>query len=215
MTAKASRRAILAWGAVVLGARRALAESDADAKKARVLAEVSAARSTLHTLVGPFTQVRTVGLLSARVRSTGTLTFVRPDRLRWELSPPDAVTYWVTPEALAYRGRAGSGSVRASNPKAAAALDDLRTLLGGDLAHLSERYDLAVSGPDEGPFTFDATPKAGVATGGTHLTFVLSSDRVTPMSATIVEGPRDRTEITFGVLTKNADVDPALLRPPS
>ena len=89
--------------------------------------------------LGPFTQERTIGILAAKVRSTGTLTLVRPDRLRWELAPPDDVVYWVTPEGLAYKSptRQGQGP-RERQPavKIAAALDDLRTLLGGDLGAL-------------------------------------------------------------------------------
>ena len=71
---------------------------------------------------------------SPAARSTGFFTLVRPDRLRWELAPPDDVVYWVTPEGLAYKSAAGQGKVPAASQKIAAALGDLRILLGGDLA---------------------------------------------------------------------------------
>jgi outer membrane lipoprotein-sorting protein len=142
------------------------------------------------------------------------MTLVRPDRLRWELAPPDEIVYWVTPEGLAYRSRAGSGVVRGSTAKVAASLDDMRVLLGGDLAQLSSRYDLTVSGPDDGPFTFEASPRPGVTAAVQHLTFTIAADRVTPVRTVLVEGPKDRTEIDFGVLAKNVAVDPALVRTP-
>jgi outer membrane lipoprotein-sorting protein len=194
---------------------RAQAAPRDDARRDRLIAEIAKARSSLRTLVGPFTQTRSIGLLAAKVRSTGTLTLVRPDRLRWELAPPDEVVYWVTPEGLAYRSRSGSGIVHGTNAKVTAALDDLRVLLGGDLSLLGARYDLTVSGADDGPLTFDASPRPGAVGVAAHLTFTLAPDRVTPVSATIVEGARDRTEIVFGALEKNVAVDPARVRPPS
>ncbi len=213
-----SRRGVLA-GAVLLvaGARPGFAEPPVrdDARRDRLIAEITKARASLRTLVGPFVQSRTIGLLTTKVRSTGTLTLVRPDRLRWELAPPDEVTYWVTPEGLAYRNKTGGGTVRGTDAKIAAALGDLRVVLGGDLSQLSARYDLTVSGSEDGPLTFDAVPRAGAVGTAAHLTFTLASDRVTPVSTSIVEGPKDRTEIVFGTLEKNVPVDPARVRPPS
>jgi hypothetical protein len=210
-----SRRTILALGLALGVPGTARAEERDDARRDRLIAEIARARASLKTLVGPFVQSRSIGLLAAKVRSTGTLTLVRPDRLRWELSPPDEIVYWVTPEGLAYRSRSGAGTVRGATARVAAALDDLRVLLGGDLAGLSTRYDLTVSGADDGPLTFDASPRPGAIGVAAHLTFTVGPDRVTPMSATIVEGPRDRTEIVFGTLEKNVTVDPARVRPPS
>jgi hypothetical protein len=90
----------------------------------------------VRTLQGPFVQTRSIGLLATDVRSTGTLVLVRPDRLRWELAPPDAVTFFVGPDGLAYKGATGQGHAMPPNARIAAALDDLRTLLGGDLTKL-------------------------------------------------------------------------------
>jgi outer membrane lipoprotein-sorting protein len=219
VTPRLLRRAAVAAGLLltVVTSTRARGQPTSgpdDARRDRLIGEIAKARSSLKTLVGPFTQTRTIGLLSAKVRSTGTMTLVRPDRLRWELAPPDEIVYWVTPEGLAYRSREGSGSVRGSTAKVAASLDDMRVLLGGDLAELSSRYDLTVSGPDAGPFTFDAAPRVGMTAAVQHLTFTIAADRVTPVRAVLVEGPKDRTEIDFGTLAKNVAVDPALVRPP-
>jgi outer membrane lipoprotein-sorting protein len=179
----------------------------------RALADVARARANVTTLTGPFTQERTIGLLAAKVRSTGTLTLVRPDRLRWDLAPPDDVVYWVTPEGLAYRSPTGQGKVPSASQKIAAGLDDLRILLGGDLAALRTRYDLSGTchGPDR--VTFRATPKAGTPSSFQELRFTLAPDLVSPETATIVEGPRDRTEIRFGTIRANVAVAPGVMTP--
>jgi hypothetical protein len=69
---------------------------------------------------------------------------------------------------------------------------------------------------DASGVAFEATPRAGTAPGGRldRLAFALGPDRVRPVRATLVEGPRDRTEITFGALERDAAVDPARVRPP-
>src|SRR5262245_60475948 len=95
------RRAFLSFfpalgGALAFGGA-ARADEVADA-----LADIAKARAGLQTLVGGFTQERTIGLLATAVKSEGEMTVVRPDRLRWELRPPDAIVYWIGPEGLAY-----------------------------------------------------------------------------------------------------------------
>jgi hypothetical protein len=189
--------------------RRADADAVDDA-----IARVARARATLRTLVGPFTQERTIGLLSASVRSNGTVTLVRPDRLRWELAPPDDVVYWITPEGLAYRSKNGQGHVSATASKLAASLDDLRTLLGGDLARLRARYDLRLVSDANGELSFDATPRDPTMPLK-QLRFGLGEDGAVPRFAELVEGARDKTRIDFGALRRDVAVDPALVRPPS
>jgi outer membrane lipoprotein-sorting protein len=177
----------------------------------RALADIARARSGITSLVGAFTQERTIGLLAAKVRSTGTLTLVRPDRLRWELDPPDAVTYWVTPEGLAYKNASEKGRVGAANSKVTAALADLRALLGGDLGQLRARYDLR--GTCTSPIQFEAIPKPDQpAPTVKRIAFTLAPDLVAPQRVTLVETERDRTEIQFGPMTKNVPVDPAKMR---
>ena len=93
------REALLVASSTWLVPESARAEVCSPDRLDQALRDVARARSSVTTLSGPFTQERTIGLLSAKVRSTGTLTLVRPDRLRWELSPPDDVVYWIVPEA--------------------------------------------------------------------------------------------------------------------
>jgi hypothetical protein len=212
-----TRRSFL-QGAIAFGALMVSRVARADAVD-DALARVARARAGLRTLVGPFTQERTIGLLAARVRSTGTLTLVRPDRLRWELAPPDAITYWFTPEGLAYRGagkggQRNEGHVNAAQSTLAASLDDLRTLLGGDLARLRARYDLRLVSDGAEGLVFDATPH-DPALPIKRLGFGLAPDATSPRFAELIEGPRDRTRIDFGTLQRDVPVDPALVRPPT
>lgn len=222
------RRAVLgaagltAFGLVSLRAARASADPSGAADAAELdaaLAEVARARASLKSLVGPFTQERTIALMATKIRSTGTLTLLRPDRLRWELAAPDSVTYWVGPEGFAYRGGRGQGKVPASassgpNGKLAAAMDDIRILLGGDLARLKDRYALRLTARSAEGLTFEADPKPGAAGRLTKITFSLDRERLRPTKATLVEGSRDRTDIVFGRLERDTPIDAAALKPP-
>jgi Outer membrane lipoprotein carrier protein LolA len=204
------RRAVLAGAAGALfGARSARADDGVEA----LFARVSRARSSMRTLQGPFTQVRTIGLLATDVRSTGTLTLVRPDRLRWELAPPDSVVFWMLPEGLAYRSAQGTGHLPSATPRIAAMLDDLRTLLGGDLSHLRARWDLRVARDDASGAELAATARTPDAPLKSFQ-FTLAPDLVRPVRTLLVEGPHDRTAIDFGALQVDAPVDDAKMRAP-
>jgi len=217
---KVSRRHLLglggALGAELLWPATAAAEEPRACSVGELnqaLAEIARARAGVTTLTGPFTQERTIGLLAAKVRSTGTVTLVRPDRLRWELGSPDDVVYWVTPEGLGYRSPNGQGRVPPTNQRIAAALGDIRVLLGGDVAGLRGRYDLSATCQDGRPTSFRAVPKEGNSTSFQEIRFTLAADRVAPASTTIIEGPRDRTDIQFGPLRANVPINPALMTP--
>jgi outer membrane lipoprotein-sorting protein len=180
------------------------------------LARIAKARATLKTLAGPFTQTRHIGLLASDVKSNGTMTLVRPDRLRWELAPPDEVTYWVTPEGLAYRSRSGQGRIPngGAGARLGAALGDLRVVLGGDLGALRTRYDLKLVPSADGSLAFEATPRDPAALRLQKIAFAVSSDGIRPVRATLVEGARDRTDIVFGALQVDAPVEPSRMKGP-
>jgi hypothetical protein len=200
--------------ALLLATRTARAQRPLD----ELLERIAKARASVRTMVGPFTQTRTIGLLSTDVRSTGQMTLVRPDRLRWDLAPPDDVTFWIAPEGLAFRSsHAGShaeGRLPAASARLGGALDDLRTLLGGDLGRLRERWDLRVTRDDATGAEIEATPRPGTAGALRSLRMTLSPDLVRPLRAVLVEGPRDRTVIEFGAPAINEPVDEARMRPP-
>jgi len=204
------RRALLVGASTSLVAGRASAADPVDS----LLVRVASARSSLHTLQGPFVQTRSIGLLATDVRSTGTLTLLRPDRLRWELAPPDAITFWIGPEGLAYRDAHGQARLPATTARMAGALDDLRTLLGGDPSRLRERWNLSVVRDDATGAELDATPRALAGAPLRGLRFALAPDLVRPVRVTLTEGPRDRTVIEFGTLVVDGPVDGATMRPP-
>ncbi len=207
---KLGRRAVIAGTAgALLAARTARAEDAVDA----LFARVAHARSSVRTLQGPFTQVRTIGLLATDVKSTGTLALVRPDRLRWELAPPDSIVFWMLPEGLAYRSAQGTGRLPSATPRIAAMLDDLRTMLGGDLSHLRSRWDLRVTRDDPSGAELAAAARRPDAPLKSF-TFSLAPDLVRPVRALLVEGPHDRTAIDFGALRVDAPVDDAQMRAP-
>jgi hypothetical protein len=208
------REALLVAAGAWAWARGARADDCSPERLDQALRDIAKARAQITSLTGPFTQERTIGLLAAKVKSTGTLTLVRPDRLRWELAPPDEATYWVVPEGLAYKSKAGQGRVEGAGDKIGAALDDLRVLLGGDLVKLKARYDLRGTCNGDEPIVFEAVPKAGQVATARKLQFSLAPDLVSPKSVVIVEGPRDKTEIAFGAMQKNLTIEPAKMRPP-
>jgi hypothetical protein len=212
---KIPRRSVL-YSAVALPASigGALAAPRAMADEAQsLLARIAGARAGMQTLQGPFTQTRTIALLATEVRSTGTLTLVRPDRLRWELAPPDAVTFWVTPEGLAYRSTSGSGHLPATTRSMSAMLEDLGALLGGDLQALLRRWSLRVVRDDATGTAVEALPRAGSPAGLRRMQLTLAPDLARPTEVTLDQGPKDRTVIKFGELRVNAAVDPGLMRP--
>ncbi len=215
-----SRRSLLGATALWLVARSARAAGPI----ADLLARVARARAPMKTLQGPFTQTRTIGLLSTDVRSVGSLALVRPDRLRWRLEPPDDITFWVGPEGLAYRSAHGQGRMSATNARVAGSLRDLHELLGGDLSRLSDRWSLAVLKDDATGAEIEALPLATAATadasaGGPSLVarrirFALAPDLVRPTRVLLVEGDHDRTSIEFGELSVNGPIDESSMRPP-
>jgi len=178
------------------------------------LARVATARAQLRSLDGPFTQTRTIALLATDVLSHGRLTLERPDRLRWELSPPDDVTFWVGPEGIAYRSLHGGGQIPAAAARVGAALDDLRTVIGGDLSKLRQRWLLSVLKDDSSGLLVEAISRTEPAAPLHRLRFALGSDLVRPTRIELFDGPRDRTVIDFGPLVVNGPVDDARMRPP-
>ena len=185
MSPRVTRRAVLMGAATLAVATPSFADDAVDG----LLARIAAARGSLRSLKGPFVQTRTIGLMATDVRSTGTMTLQRPDRLRWELAPPDSITFWFGPEGLAYRDAHGQARLPPSSSKLAGVMGDLRTLLGGDPAKLRERWDLRVVRDDATGAELAATPK--VATPGlASLGFALGPDLIRPTRTTLVEGPR-------------------------
>lgn len=207
-----SRRAVLSGCAAcagLLGAGAAKADRETD-----VLERIARARAPVRTLRGPFTQIRTIGLLSTDVRSHGMLWLVRPDRLRWQLDPPDDVTFWVAPEGLAYRSPHDQGRVAPTTARIASALADMRAVLGGDLTRLQDRWRLLVLRDDSTGVELQADALENTPGVPRSMRFALGPDLVRAKHVLLVEGPHDRTAIDFGELAINAPIDDSSMRPP-
>lgn len=205
------RREGLQGTAILLVSRRVRAEAGDD----EVFARIARARAPVRTIRGPFAQVRTIGLLATDVRSHGTLALVRPDRLRWTLDPPDDMTFWMGPEGLAYRGAHGEGRMPATSVRVAAALDDMRTLLGGDLSRLRERWVLRVVTDGTAGVELEAVARATAPGSVRSMRFSLARDLVRPTHVVLVESAHDRTTIDFGELVVNSVIDETWMRPPA
>ncbi len=179
-----------------------------------VLRDVAKARSKLRTLVARFTQVRALSLFATTVTSQGELSLVRPDRLRWELFEPDAITYWVGPEGLAYRSKAGAGKVSPGEAgPLGAVLADLLTVLGGDLARLRDRYDVSAARVDGGA-RVTATPKDDkLKKLVSRLTLELAPGLVVPRKFELFERGDDRSTIAFEAARLDEPIDPKRMRP--
>ena len=199
-----SRRLFLALIPATLWSHIARADAVDDA-----LADITKARASLQTLKGPFTQVRTISLLKSAVKSTGTLWLSRPDHLRWQLDPPDDATYWVLPTALAYRTKAGSGKIaKGAEGVLGGVLSDLLALLGGDLRGLQSRYQIAVVRRDTQSLVLSLVPREEqLAKRTSRIEIYFGTDLSVLSQVTIIEAKGDKSEITFGVMSKNGKIE--------
>ena len=202
----------LAGLSLSVAARPALAD---DLKAA--LDDLAKARGTLKTMVAPFTQTRSIGLLSSDVKSTGELTLVRPDKLRWELFPPDATTYWIVPEGIFVKS-ATSGKAQKAPAGAGGfslVLSDIMTFLGGDLSTLTQRYDLSCPSR-EGGITLVAIPKSEQVKKALSRLEIKTTPELWAMSKVTIDEPSgDKSVIVFGKSVRDVAVDSAKMKPPA
>ncbi len=210
-----TRRSVLAATAAAAGALGIGLPARAD-DVSDVLAQITRARAGLKTLVATFVQERTIGLLATTVKSDGELTLVRPDRLRWELKPPDAVTYWVGPEGFAFATPNGSASAgKGAAGRFGAVLGDLLIFLGGDLEKLRGRYDLSVPSREGGGVVLVARPRADeVKKHVKRLELAAGPDLWGIKRVVIEEQSGDESVIAFTRIDRDAKVDPARMAPP-
>ena len=216
MTCAISRRAVLD-AAASLSAVAVLGLGASAAAEELSPSLVTEARKGLKGVIARFTQTRTVGLLAADVKSSGTMTIVTPDRLRWELAAPDAITYWIGPEGIAYRTE--KGVVKAGKDAAGrfgAVLGDLLVFMGGDIAALAPRYTVKVPSRDkDGALHVVAEPKSDdVKKLVKVVRFDTTPDLWAVRRVEIEEASGDKSVIDFGPSQRDPKVDPATMRPP-
>ncbi|HZO15560.1 MAG TPA: outer membrane lipoprotein carrier protein LolA [Polyangiaceae bacterium] len=188
-------------------------EARADAVDA-ALEKVTKARASIKTLQAPFKQKRVIGLLATEVVSKGKLALVRPDRLRWQLEPPDAVTYWIGPEGLAMANEDGVVKMgKAAAGRFGAVLGDLLVMLGGDIAKLRKRYDLEVD-TSKG-FVLTAKPKdKEVKKHVAKLRLEAGDELWIVKRVEIHEKNGDKSIIDFGKFVRDKTIPPEYMKPP-
>ncbi|MEZ4439121.1 MAG: outer membrane lipoprotein carrier protein LolA [Polyangiaceae bacterium] len=208
-----ARRAFLG---LALGACLAPRDAAAAPTLDETLDAMAKARAKLRTLRATFVQVRSIGLLATEVTSNGRLTLRMPDRLRWDLLPPEDVTYWVGPEGLAMRNKEGVTRIGKSGAaKFAAVLGDLRVMLGGDLRELQKRYDLSVAAVNDA-IRITARPRdAQVKKHIQALALDTNPTKALVKRVVITEKNGDSSTIDFDHFVLNEPVADAEVTPPS
>jgi outer membrane lipoprotein-sorting protein len=188
------------------------AHAEADA----ALERLQKARRSLKTLRAKFTQERHIGLLATAVKSTGELTLVRPDRLRWELAAPDEVIYWIGPEGIAIGTKEGVSRIgKRAAGRFGAVLGDLMRLLAGDLGKLRKRYTLTLQS-DARYTTLTAIPHdAKVKKQLAKLVLRMKTKQLWAMDRIVInEAGGDRSIIDFHSTVRDVPIDPKTMRPP-
>ena len=200
-----------AAGGLSLAPGEALGDTTSDA-----LAEVKKARAGLKSLVGPFTQERTMGLLAATQKSDGEMIFVAPDTLRWELKT-DGVVYFITPAGFAMKTQKGKTETnKAAAGRFGQVMGDMMTMMGGDLEKLRQRYDITAEKRDG--VTIRATPKADDLKTVLKWLEVSTGPNLWGVSRIVIQEPGtkasksgDKSVITFGAVQRDTKIDPAKL----
>ena len=206
------RRRVLLAGLSAMGAGSFL-EDVGWSQLPELLTRIAKARAGVRSLRAAFAQTRTLSLLASEVRSRGRMILVRPDRLRWDLDPPDAVTFWIGPEGASYRSPHGHGRLSELSPRTTGALDDVRSILGGNFEDLETRWRLRLVRDDTTGAEIEAAaidPHSG-APG--KISFALASDLVRPARLVLSVSSRDTTTIEFTNVVLNEPVDSSLMAP--
>lgn len=179
-----------------------------------LLAQVTGARAKITTLVAQFEQVRRIGLLATDVTSRGKLALQRPNRLRWELFAPDAITYWVGPEGFSFASESSSANVdRASAGPLGAIMNDLFVFLAGDVASLHKRYELTAKQQDK-QIHIEAVPKDPETKKVVQrVRIAMANDFVTPVQVLVQETDTEFVKIRFSDVKRNVPLEQKDMRP--
>ncbi|MBI2895501.1 MAG: outer membrane lipoprotein carrier protein LolA [Deltaproteobacteria bacterium] len=170
------------------------------------LGRIEAARAGVRTLRADFTQDKVMSLFAERMRSTGRLSVLLPDRLRWELLRPDPSVFILSGRTMRYRlpGARGDLDVRSAG-SLGVVLGDLVGFLGGPLAQLRARYRMELGTPEgtaAGQTVVIATPLgADVRRSVSRLRMRFEGGRLG--AVTIEEPGGDRSEIRFSNVRVN------------
>jgi len=170
------------------------------------IARIERARSGLRTLRADFVQKKVVSLFAEEVRSTGRLVVRRPDRLRWEVTAPDASLFVIAGRSVRYRlpGARGNVDVRTAGALGAV-LRDLVSFLAGPFADVRARYRLELA--SQAPLELQATPTdREIARSVQSVRLRFSRDARVLDGVTLTEPGGDHAEIRFSAVRINPEV---------
>jgi outer membrane lipoprotein carrier protein len=179
----------------------------ADVKVDEVLAKVDAAKATVESLAGEFTQKNKVKLFKQELSSQGKLYFKRPRQIRWEYTTPDPSTLVLDGNraTLTTPGAARQEFDLEKDATMRAIFDQLLTWLGpGSLAQARSDYQIGAGGTAAAP-TVVLTPKPDrpVAKAFGRVELRIDGKSGLLRSIALVEKNGDQKEITFTKLQKN------------
>jgi outer membrane lipoprotein-sorting protein len=204
-------RRALALAVALAVALPALCRADAP-PLADVVKKVDAAKASVETLAGEFTQKSRAKLFKSELTARGKLYVHKPRQIRWEYTSPD-------PSVMILDGNKATLSTPGAAPQVfdldkdatmRAIFDQLLVWLGpGSLAAARDDYELATAGTAAAP-VLTLTPKLTSAIGKAFTRIELRLDGKTWLmkSILLVEKNGDEKEIDFGKLARNAKLPP-------
>ncbi len=173
------------------------------------LAEIQAASDQVRSFSSEFVQERRLALFAEPVFFKGSLTVVRPDRLRWEFTAP-------VPSVLIFNGERG---IRCNDkappvhfdlgadPIMKTVAEQLWLWLGGDYSRLNASYDLAKSGPS----ALRITPKdKRLSEFISAITITFDKTSRQPEKVEIADPGGDTTILSFQAYVLNSDTPDVL-----
>jgi outer membrane lipoprotein-sorting protein len=173
------------------------------------LTEIQAATDQVRSFSSEFVQERRLALFTEPVFFHGSLTVVRPDRLRWEFTAP-------VPSVLIFRGEQGircnykappSHFDLGTDPIMRTVAEQLWLWLGGDYSRLNVSYLMEKSGPS----SLRITPKdSRVSDYVSSITITFSKTSRQPEKVEIADPGGDTTIISFRSYVLNSNTPEAL-----
>lgn len=140
---------------------------------------------------GRFTELRTIPGFPKPLRSEGRYDAVPGERILWAIEKPFPTTIEVRPDRVSVTTRSGTSEKRLPSTEAAGFFF---ALVSGDVARLSERFDLTAE-EKEGRITLTARPKSDVLREFVR-ELRLSGDKI-PDTCVIVNPRGETSEITL------------------
>ena len=173
-----------------------------------LLHTMDAAKASIDTLSGEFTQRNKVKLFKQELSSKGRLFFKRPRQIRWEYTTPDPSTLILDGNRATLRTPGAAPQVFDLDKDATmrAIFEQLLTWLGpGSLQAARADYELAAGGTPAAP-TLQLTPRADrpVARAFSRVELRVDGKSGLLRAIALVEKNGDEKEITFTKLQKNA-----------